>query len=114
MRRTLSLSILLALAATATPARAQQELMCAPREDVVRQLSVMFSERPVNRGLTGDGMLLEMFASAEGTWTAVLSEPSGVSCLVSGGEAWQTIDPSTRIGTVPDRNGDAAGREYRM
>lgn len=75
--------------------------MCAPRDEVVAQLGAQFSEIPVSRGLTGDGMLLEVFASPQGTWTAVLSEPTGVSCLVSGGEAWQSIDQSLRTGTEP-------------
>ena len=52
--------------------------MCAPRDEVVKQLGAQFSEAPVSRGLTGDGMVLEVFASPHGTWTTVLSEPTGV------------------------------------
>lgn len=87
--------------------------MCAPRDEVVKQLSAQFSETAVSRGLTGDGMLLEVFASPQGTWTAVLSEPTGVSCLVSGGEAWQSIDHSVRTGAEPRGNG-LRKHEYPM
>lgn len=87
--------------------------MCAPRDEVVKQLGAQFSETPVSRGLTGDGMLLEVFASPQGTWTAVLSEPTGVSCLVSGGEAWQSVDHSLRTGATP-RTKDSGKHDYLM
>lgn len=113
MRHPIALFTALATAIVSAPAFAQGELMCAPRDEVVKQLGAQFSETAVSRGLTGDGMLLEVFASPQGTWTAVLSEPTGVSCLVSGGEAWQTIDPSlsTRIVAPPITQ---PGREYRF
>ncbi len=110
MRRVVVLSALLASFATA-PAFAQGELMCAPRDEVVKQLGAQFSEAPVSRGMTGDGMLLEVFASPQGTWTAVLSEPTGVSCLVSGGDGWQSVDHSVKAGTgLPP----APKHQYRM
>lgn len=113
MRRVIALSALLATAALAAPAFAQGDLMCAPRDEVVKQLGAQFSETPVSRGLTGDGMLLEVFASPQGTWTAVLSEPTGVSCLVSGGEAWQSIDHSVRAG-APEQGERMGKNDYRM
>jgi len=113
MRRALSLPVLALTVGVAIPALAQQELMCAPREEVARQLGAQFSEVAVTRGLTGDGMLLEVFASPEGTWTAVLSEPKGVSCLVSGGEAWQMVDPSRNTG-IAAPSITRPGREYRF
>lgn len=109
MRHFVTLSACALAATAAMPAFAQQ-LACAPRDDVVRQLGAQFAEVAVSRGLTGDGMLLEVFASPQGTWTAVLSEPTGLSCLVSGGEAWQTVDQSLRTSTPPN-DGDS---EYRM
>ena len=111
MRRASALSAFALTAIVAMPSFAQQELMCAPRDEVVRQLGAQFSETAVSRGLTGDGMLLEMFASPQGTWTAVLSEPTGVSCLVSGGEAWENVDHSLRTGVKP---GEGGNPEYRM
>lgn len=113
MRRAIALFTLVATVALATPAVARGELMCAPRDEVVKQLGAQFSETPVSRGLTGDGMLLEVFASPQGTWTAVLSEPTGVSCLVSGGEAWQSVDHSLRTGATP-RTKDSGKHDYLM
>ena len=110
MRRAAALSALF-MSVAAAPAFAQGELMCAPRDEVVRQLGAQFSETPVSRGLTGDGMLLEVFASPQGTWTAVLSEPTGVSCLVRGGEAWQSVDQSVKTGTDLPAN---PKHQYRM
>ena len=87
--------------------------MCAPRDEVVKQLGAQFSEAPVSRGLTGDGMVLEVFASPHGTWTTVLSEPTGVYCLVSGGEGWQSTDHSLRTGTEP-RAKEPKKKEFLM
>lgn len=113
MRRTLALFALLATGAAAPAASAQEDLMCAPRDEVAHQLGVQFSETPVSRGVTGDGMLLELFASPQGTWTAVLSDAAGISCLVSGGEAWQSFDRSLRAG-IPKQNDGAGKNEYKM
>jgi hypothetical protein len=74
----------LAAALTALPADAR--VACNTRDEVVKALSQQFAEMPVVRGLTQSGQLMEMFASTEGTWTLILSLPTGQSCLIANGD----------------------------
>jgi hypothetical protein len=74
------------LAAGLIAGQAQARAACNAREQVVKALSQQFAEEPVVRGITQAGQLLEMFASTEGTWTLILSLPSGQSCLIANGD----------------------------
>ena len=44
-------------------------------------------------GLQNDRRVLELYASPNGSWTAILTLPSGKSCVVASGEAWTTLPP---------------------
>lgn len=67
---------------------------CAPRAALVTGLIEGYGERQVARGLTLGGALLEIHAGASGSFTVLLSDPSGVSCLIAVGEAWQYVFPA--------------------
>jgi hypothetical protein len=85
-----SLALVAAVAAVALgslPAAAQGT-QCAARAAILDRLSVGFAEQPVSIGVTSTGSLLEVLASAEGTWTIIVTLPGGPTCLVSSGEGW--------------------------
>ena len=64
--------------------------ICAKRTDLVVHLASEYQERPVARGLSDNGVLLEVFASRDGaSWTAVASFVDGVSCLIASGHFWE-------------------------
>lgn len=70
---------------------------CGVRADLVRALAGLYDERPVARGLTSSGALLEVFTSKDGTtWTLTLSVPDGLGCALLSGSAWQ---PSSGLGS---------------
>ncbi len=75
----------------AVPASAQTVVPCGGRTEIIRQLSNQFSEAPVSMGLTNDGSVLEMFVSKDRTFTVVVTQPSGISCLVSSGGNWENL-----------------------
>lgn len=82
----------------AVPASA--EMVCGKRADLLGQLAGRWSEAPVAMGLKDDGSMLEVVASADGsTWTALVTHPSGASCVVATGERWET---SARIALGPE------------
>jgi hypothetical protein len=59
---------------------------CGLRPDLARWLAENFAEMPMVRGLEANGNLFELFSEARGaTWSAVLTTPAGLSCIVSGG-----------------------------
>ena len=75
---------------SATSANAQQ--VCAPRDRVVVQLKKQFEEEVSGRGLTVNGKkMIELFISEKGSWTMLISDPQGRSCVVASGEYWQGI-----------------------
>jgi hypothetical protein len=78
------LAVTLALVAGAAEAR----VACNARDQVVKALDEQFDEVPVANGVTQGGQLMEVFASAQGTWTLILSLPTGQSCLVANGDEW--------------------------
>jgi len=82
----LAAAVIGAQSAAAEPAAAVSQ--CAAREAVLDRLSEKYGEHPVSIGVTATGSLLEVLASAEGTWTIIVTVPGGPTCLVSSGEGW--------------------------
>ena len=59
---------------------------CAQRETVVERLETRYSEHLVARGLQSKNALMEIFGSATtGTYTVLITNPQGVSCVVGTG-----------------------------
>ncbi len=77
-------SFLLSPAALAQP-------VCGQHNSVSDNLKKSYSEAPVSMGLTPDGGVLEVFASKEGTWSMVVTQPSGISCLIAVGQSWENL-----------------------
>ena len=88
----LALAAVLSVSLGASPVTAQPT-RCAPHEEVERHLAERFAEQPVGIGVTLQGALMEVFAGPEGTWTVVISNPNGITCMVAAGEGWRTLTP---------------------
>lgn len=74
------------------PATARNAPACAERGVIAAQLGQLFGERPQAIGLGAGGRVVELFASPEtGTWTIVITEPSGTACMVASGEAFSIL-----------------------
>jgi hypothetical protein len=66
--------------------------LCGSRPDLLKQLSKRYNEEPVAVGLTSSGSLIEVLTSDSGsTWTIMVSQPNGPSCLVAAGEGWEEL-----------------------
>ena len=75
------------------PASAQQSV-CGKRGDVLKQLSVRYSEAPSAMGLSSTGSMLEVLTSPAGnSWTIITTLPNGMSCFVVAGENWESMKP---------------------
>ena len=65
---------------------------CGPRAELLEELAKRFSEAPVAVGLASSGALVEVLTNGSGsTWTIIVSQPNGTSCLVAAGESWQEL-----------------------
>lgn len=81
------------LPVTTLPATAQQPVACGKREDMVKALQSQYGETPRAIGLANQSTAIEIFTSRAGTWTILITRPSGASCIVSAGEAWEETPP---------------------
>jgi hypothetical protein len=88
-----SLLLIALLAGTqAAAAEGQDSTVCAPRAQLLDQLSSRYKEVPVAVGLSTSGSLIEILTSDNGgTWTIMVSRPNGSSCLVASGEGWEEL-----------------------
>jgi hypothetical protein len=87
----LAAAVLLAVAAGPTPARADPQV-CGARTEILAELTKRYSEAPVAVGLSNGGVLVEVLSSDKGaTWTIIVSQPDGTSCLVAAGKEWQDV-----------------------
>ena len=72
-----------------TPANAQS--ICNKRIEMVTKLETEYQEFVTAIGMAGNGSIVELFVSDTGSWTLLLSQPNGISCLMAAGENWETI-----------------------
>ncbi|MFW6076452.1 MAG: hypothetical protein ACOC71_01760 [Hyphomicrobiales bacterium] len=98
MTRKTTFSFLCATAAVAglsfnppVAAAQAQDTPCAERTNVVDTLDSQYKESPRAIGLVSKEAVLEVFVSDSGTWTVVVTDPEGVSCVLAAGQSWEEI-----------------------
>ena len=65
---------------------------CGKRSDLLAKLLSQHSEVPVAIGLSNTGGVIEVLASPDGaTFTIIMTQPGGVTCLLAAGEYWETV-----------------------
>jgi hypothetical protein len=78
----------------AAKAAVAEEPRCTTHDEITRQLEQRYAEVPVSLGLSSAGKLVQVFSTEDGaTWTLVLTQPDGTSCVVGAGRYWQTATP---------------------
>lgn len=86
----LSTFILILAAILFAPAVAAQAV-CGSHQSVSEKLKKSYTETPVSMGVTTTGGIIEVFVSPEGSWTLVVTQPNGMSCLIAAGQDWETL-----------------------
>lgn len=66
---------------------------CQPHDNLLPQLERKYKEAVVSRGLNGMGSMVEVLASAKGTFTIILTSPKGLSCIIAEGVGWEDVRP---------------------
>ena len=94
MSRLLPAALALGLALTATAAFAGPSV-CGPRAHLAETLLSRHAERPISMGLDAKGAVVEVFAGPAGNWTILLTQPSGLSCLLASGQSWESLPVAT-------------------
>ena len=73
-------------------ASAQAAQTCGDRHTVIERLQSRFGESRQSIGLIQNNSVMEVFASNDtGTWTIVVTLPSGLTCLIAAGQAFEAM-----------------------
>ncbi len=72
-------------------AQTQSEtLLCDRRAKIFGGLGEKYREAPVAIGVTSTGSIVEVLTTGDGaTWSIIVSNPNGTSCLIAAGEGWR-------------------------
>jgi len=65
--------------------------LCGDHVEFLDKLATGSAEDPKALGMIADGGVLELLTSESGTWTIIVTRPSGESCIVATGKAWETL-----------------------
>jgi hypothetical protein len=98
MRNTIGLACALAIGTLSTlPAIAQVQgrEQCGPRDQVVKVLNAKYQESQRALGLINEKAMMEVYISSRGTWTMVVTNDAGISCVLAAGEAWDELPLKT-------------------
>ena len=70
-------------------------LTCGPHEGITNFLQENYQETRQLLGLTESGALLEVYAAPNtGTWTILITDPSGLTCAVTAGDNYEEVEES--------------------
>jgi hypothetical protein len=97
-RRALSASTIALAALLAGPtAGLAGPATCGVRAEIVAELTQRYREAPVAFGLANSGELVEVLTNDAGTsWSILVSQPNGMTCLVAAGKEWQELKRAAR------------------
>ena len=87
------LAVILPILVIAHPHSAASQMMrsCAGRSEVVNFLDKNFAEKLTAVGLVNENAVLEVYAAESGTWTLVVTDVHGISCILLSGDSWETM-----------------------
>jgi hypothetical protein len=103
--RNLAGAALVALAMTAYPVSAQPVFNCAEHSKVVESLGSHYSETLRAIGLINQDAILEVYVSERGSWTMLVTNVNGHSCVIFAGESWETLPVSPDLKTRAPASG---------
>lgn len=66
-------------------------VVCGPRDRFVAHLEKKHAEYPMAMGLAASGRVVEVLGAENGSWTIIITEPGGQSCVIAAGEAWENL-----------------------
>ncbi len=111
MKRTLKASLVVSLLVLAGSTQAQ----CLPHEEATARLQRDRSETAHGLGLDKRGRaVLELFVSATGSWTILVTRTDGLSCITASGENWTPTETEIpqMVPPIADDGSTSSGLNY--
>ncbi|MEM7237723.1 MAG: hypothetical protein AAF501_07870 [Pseudomonadota bacterium] len=66
--------------------------ICGKRQAILDELRAKYGETAQSRGFAQGAGVVEIFANnTSGSWTIVVTHPSGMTCLMASGEAFESM-----------------------
>ena len=79
------------------------QTVCGNHQFFVDRLAERYSELVTARGVNSDQLLFELFTAEGGSWSFIVTNPSGRSCILGSGEGWEAVEPAM----LPPMDGEA-------
>ena len=76
---------------------ASAAMSCGKHDVVAKALTTNYHETRHILGVVNAQMVMEIFISPKGTWTVLVTDTSGNTCITASGEEWQEL-PATVAG----------------
>jgi hypothetical protein len=99
LRTTAILAALVIASSLAAPTALAQSV-CGSHKTVADALAKRYAETPISMGVTIGGAVVEIYASPEGTWTLLITQPNGVTCLIAAGKDWENLPRLAKGGAI--------------
>ena len=97
MLKKLSFISFLIVAFVAISVEANAMRACAPHDALKKSLSGKYKESRKAYGLAGGKRIMEIFVSEKGTWTVIVTNLQGLSCVLAVGDNWEDM-PQVKTG----------------
>lgn len=68
---------------------AQAQFICGGHSDLVAGLAQAFQQKQIGYGVVGQAGIVEIYVSASGTWTMLVTDVQGRSCIFATGDGWE-------------------------
>lgn len=72
----------------------QAQMVCGVRAAIVAAITGKYGEAPKAIGIAGQKNLAELFVSKSGSWTMLITQPHGPTCILATGESWEELPPT--------------------
>ena len=87
----------LAWVTSPVPAVANGVRHCAEHKTITDKLSSKYNEQRSGMGLVGSSGMVELFTAQNGTWTIIVTQVDGTSCIVAAGNSWSQFKRKPKL-----------------
>jgi hypothetical protein len=84
-------AVLAALVSIISAAAGAASPPCGNHDAMTTALATKFKEARRVMGVVNARAVMEIFMSAEGTWTVLVTDTSGKACVIATGQDWQEV-----------------------
>jgi hypothetical protein len=84
-------AVLAAVTLFSTVGVASAAAPCGSHDAVAKSLTTKFKEARRVMGVVNAKAVMEIFMSPQGTWTVLVTDTTGTSCIIATGQDWQEV-----------------------